>query len=896
MSIKELFDALQQSAVLQGIGWLIGVGGFAWGVVKFIQNRIETKWSQFDQRIYSSPFIKGHKEFFIPSHYKERTEDTKLQFSRTSLSTFIDELLLNGREQFIFIEAGTGVGKTTYLFNLFLEYKSRFSWFQKLFRTKPNILLLNYNNLCRELSASDDHINLLKKYRKRAGNTIVLVDALDEFQIFSNDPSNTLEFSKYYTKEFIEIWKKVESYLLGFKKVVLTARSQFLTGDIKDTLNIGKHVELLQFSEKQALEYIDKRKKSIGPKGEYLSYIWYQIEKVDVYLDDQNYEIKLSRLPLILSYIEYISSDIDSYQKLAHNKSINLITILELIIRNWITREVQDDSKRQGRNYGEIEKAALFQFCKELAVKITLNESHGWTINQKEYEELLASKNVSTFRFDDRSLLKKVESFQYGKGVSKNYSYGFVHKAFFEYFLAEFALEQEDSTEYNDSLEQLNFDNHNLGQEVFILKRWEYLIAQDPLSIVFEDTNDGKNSLTIIAIEELNNFFKKFSKNGSIQKALEDRGLDIIEKFDSFGFKNHLLGLRDIEIHGGIFWDFDNKIPYSTTLEFIPVIKNRIEQINLLGTFVLDEMEHFKCFKGIKNLKKLTIHNCNITGKGLQYFAHSKYSLEEISLSNYFDSKKIKDDEVFRVFEGANKLRVLSISFSMITGEGLKYFAKSKRALQVLSLVSNNITNDVEVFRVWDGIDNLENLVLSYNNISGEGLKYFTLSKNKLKALYLNGNNITDEESVFNCFDGANNLREINLGATNINGNCLRFFSKSKDSLITLLLFNNQWETDEALQSFVEFSNLQTIDLSDNQLTGDCIRFFKNSGNSLSTINLKNIKNFDVTSLRYLEGFNVINTIGLNGVTLSAEVIDKLAERKIRHSIVVLDEESGEFL
>ncbi len=256
-AIQSFFETIQRSSILQGIGWLIGIGGFVWGAIQLLQRKIKFKWAQYDNRIYSKEFLIKQAELFIPNHYKNPSGPKVYKPGRGS---FIDHFLFTQNDQFIFLEAGTGVGKTTYLANLFITYKKKFKWWQKLFRTKPNILLLNYNRLCGDIYANDELNGLLSRYKKNAKNTILLIDAIDEFQVSSEDPTRTLDFSKYYTKEFIETWKKVLNTITSFRKVVFTVRSQFLTGEIKEALNFGKYIELMLFSKEQALEYIQKKK------------------------------------------------------------------------------------------------------------------------------------------------------------------------------------------------------------------------------------------------------------------------------------------------------------------------------------------------------------------------------------------------------------------------------------------------------------------------------------------------------------------------------------------------------------------------------------------------------------------------------------------------------------
>lgn len=310
------------------------------------------------------------------------------------------------------ILAGAGMGKTTFLINLYLKYsKQLFPSFK-----------IKYIPLVS--SESDKYIEAYKldgSQLKDGGRTILLLDGFDE------DPDTFPD----YEKRLRDLTNSVQ----GFRKVIITCRSQFFPDDIllkfsteipiisgdKQINKILYHKHLAPFSNKDINEFLDKKfgkvRYIVGQKV-VSTESRKQSEKFISLLTDKK---RLFARPMLVSNIETL---ITSKEKIE-----NEYDIYREMIRCWIEREV--DKQPLLTPSKQDFKRDLWKFNRDVAILIYVNyiSGRGQTIDNKQIKDL-ASSNKYTLSYRDmisRSLLNR---------MSIN-EFKFSHKSIMEFFLAE---------------------------------------------------------------------------------------------------------------------------------------------------------------------------------------------------------------------------------------------------------------------------------------------------------------------------------------------------------------------------------------------------------------------------------------------------------------------------
>lgn len=159
----------------------IGVVVAVIGIVVSVIIALFKKIFQFKAKLFS-PFgkeddILNKQENFIPNHFtikdingSEISDSRKEKlYPNNSLDFLIKKKLLSEDGIIIyFLQAGTGIGKTTYLVNIFLRYKQLNNPWSK----NPSILLMNYASL-KDMTLSE----------YTPDKTILLIDAMDELKV-----------------------------------------------------------------------------------------------------------------------------------------------------------------------------------------------------------------------------------------------------------------------------------------------------------------------------------------------------------------------------------------------------------------------------------------------------------------------------------------------------------------------------------------------------------------------------------------------------------------------------------------------------------------------------------------------------------------------------------------
>lgn len=358
--------------------------------------------------------IKKARRFYIQTQYQNaspaRQDEpgfTHKYIARDKLIPFFIETAFNEEidsERFYLILADSGMGKTTFMINLYMSYTSRFS------RKKDDIKLLRFSN--------PDMIGQIKAISLAgAKKTILLLDALDEDPgIISTDPnvSDAQAFQKRID-EIIDITR-------NFKEVVITCRTQYFPGQEKDPYELKvkrpderglytlNKLYISPFNEKEVKSYLN-RKFGIIP------FINQKKKRRALRIVSQSRNLVMR--PMLLSYIDYLIED--------EMVAVNTCNIYETLVDKWLLREAEKRTGIAGR-------AGFIKNLRELSMQIAIAIHANWkqdgrmSVSKEE-----AVETAKLFEIDLRPNEITGQSLLTCDGVG---NWKFAHKSIFEFFLA----------------------------------------------------------------------------------------------------------------------------------------------------------------------------------------------------------------------------------------------------------------------------------------------------------------------------------------------------------------------------------------------------------------------------------------------------------------------------
>lgn len=298
-------------------------------IQKFINHYKNSKTAKDLEVPFDYNKIKSARELFIPTQFQNQspTREDEPQFShkyiaKELLIPFFIKTAFNEKKEndkFYLVLADSGMGKTTFMINLYLKYISFFN-----FRRKYEIRLFAFGD-----SQLLDKIDRIEK--KEVPKTILLLDAFDEdTKLINPDKQDGLTDDERFRKRLDEIIEVVQ----GFKEVVITSRTQYFPGqeDKPYELKIPRFDErgfhtlakmyLSPFSVKEIKKYINKK------YGRLKFWNWKKKVKANAIVINSP---KLMVRPMLLSYIDYF---VESRYKFE-----NTSQIYETLVAKWIDRE-----------------------------------------------------------------------------------------------------------------------------------------------------------------------------------------------------------------------------------------------------------------------------------------------------------------------------------------------------------------------------------------------------------------------------------------------------------------------------------------------------------------------------------------------------------------------------
>ncbi|MEO0469535.1 MAG: leucine-rich repeat domain-containing protein [Bacteroidota bacterium] len=389
----------------------VAVGTSVWRfIVWYVKRRHSERLKTDLHPFFSAVDIKKATQFYVPTHFQsnppsqhgELIQANKVTARQRAIPFFVKHAFQPGQDhqRFYMVLAGSGMGKTTFMINLYLGFliHSRF----KTRRFHIKLLPLAYSDVLKRIDKIEDQ-----------DNTILLLDGLDE------DPAAVRDYEKRMSK----VLKRVQD----FRVVVFTCRTQFFPSEEDEpretpVVKFGTRqgfqsfakMYLSPFSEKDIRLFLKKR------------YTWINRAKREQAFKIIEQSPNLMVRPMILSYIDDLLEDGGKYDFTSD--------LYHVLIQKWINREadrVKEDRRTKFRE-------ELFRFSQAIAVNIYKNRGirKGMFISQKEIRPFAEKHKIQLDEIEmrSRSLLNR----------NMDGQYKFAHKSILEYFLALACIENPD--------------------------------------------------------------------------------------------------------------------------------------------------------------------------------------------------------------------------------------------------------------------------------------------------------------------------------------------------------------------------------------------------------------------------------------------------------------------
>ncbi|SDM32916.1 hypothetical protein SAMN05421823_112105 [Catalinimonas alkaloidigena] len=433
--LKEICESLNCPIWLTGnlywfliVGLLCGSLKVSWSVVQKIALWRNRKILNRDLHPYYTPGdVDNATRYFIATKYQKVSPSEDEEPGRKHIASAKEKLIplflkkaFQSKEdaKYYLILADTGMGKSTFLINLYLAYKNQ--WHSPLavpkFRIK--LLPLGQPEIVKRISEISDK-----------EHTILLLDAFDE----------DVEAIKDYRARLNELL----AHANPFRIIVLTCRTQFFPSQKEEPhetgyFSAGEHGEykfqklyISIFDNKDITKYLHKRFNVLHVKERKLA---------------KKIVIQSSTLlvrPMLLSHIKELVVSEQSYE-------FSFQVYAELIER-WLVRESRKPGIRQKYGSESRFKEILHDFSLKLATNLYSNrdERGGYFISNDEpfQEDVLSLSDIESEYISLTEQVGKTQSLLNRNAAGE---YKFAHKSILEFFLAKkFAKDQEFALEFN---------------------------------------------------------------------------------------------------------------------------------------------------------------------------------------------------------------------------------------------------------------------------------------------------------------------------------------------------------------------------------------------------------------------------------------------------------------
>ena len=399
-----------------------------WAVVGFIGKRLYTYWENWNtskelaEYHFNASNVREKRRFFIETNGQSLPPSVENEM-KSGIRNIVSEKLIpffitnafrkKEKDKFYLVLGDSGMGKTTFMINLYLRYNSVFNVSRKY---RMRLLPFGDKGVLEKIKEI--------KEKTDASKTILLLDAFDEYhKLLPPEKPDGLTDDERFRKVLHEVIEAVQD----FREVLFTSRTQYFPNqenqiyklEIKRPGDDGVH-ELVKhylspFSEKDIKCYLNK-KYGVIPFWNY--------RKKQVAEEIVRKSPDLMARPMLLSYIDVFADGTAEYK--------NAYEIYEALVKGWIDREAK---KREDENRDPEEfKLKLRNYSRQVALRLyeRRKEVPSYSLSRDEATDIDAG--LKDYQITGQSLLTR----------DAHHQWKFAHRSILEFFLAKEAFDNPD--------------------------------------------------------------------------------------------------------------------------------------------------------------------------------------------------------------------------------------------------------------------------------------------------------------------------------------------------------------------------------------------------------------------------------------------------------------------
>lgn len=384
------------------------LGKFLWNLTPYsarklqnayIHEALDHDFKEYLGKESQQQYIETQFLSFPPHEFDEPNKATTAT-TREPMDKFCDRIFDedNPNARVYMVLAGSGMGKTTFMVNIFCRYvhqkmtRKGMPMDIRLLRLDDEKVFGKIKKLCEDNSIKPE-------------KTILLLDALDE--------------NRYASENFSAFKSDLEDVMEPFGLVMITCRDQFFDNEksiptLTSWVSATKDKNLISYNKIYISPFSDEDIKS------YLSKKYRNRKKRKLATHIANGCKALMARPLLLSYMDDLLDE--------HIDSNSLYKIYSVLIDKWLQREV---NKIQSVEEREKQKKQLYLFSAGIAKMIYEN----W----KDTKSMLLSPDQMQGFMDRFHYTEVPYELKRRSLINRNVSgsYKFAHKSFLEFFLAQ---------------------------------------------------------------------------------------------------------------------------------------------------------------------------------------------------------------------------------------------------------------------------------------------------------------------------------------------------------------------------------------------------------------------------------------------------------------------------